>query len=100
MATTLITTAYSPEEFKALLCECVSEVVKERLETLNQSSQETNLILCRTEAAKLLGISLPTLALYTRRGLIKAHRIGTKVRYKRAEVESALILINFDRKRL
>ncbi len=47
----------------------------------------------RKDAAALLGISLPTLGEYTKTGIIKGYRIGSRVRYKRSELEAALIQI-------
>lgn len=47
-------------------------------------------LLTREEAAQLLGITLPTLRDYTRRGLVEGYRIGTRVRYKRSEVLGSL----------
>lgn len=43
-------------------------------------------LLTRKEAAQLLGITLPTLRQYTRRGHVTGYRIGTRVRYRRNEV--------------
>ena len=43
-------------------------------------------LLTRVEAAQLLGITLPTLREYTRKGFVTGYRIGTRVRYRRNEV--------------
>ena len=48
------------------------------------------LILSRTEAARFLGITLPTLHKYTKSGIIKGYRLGSMVRYKRSELLAAL----------
>mgnify|MGYP001544928196 CR=1 FL=1 len=47
-------------------------------------------LLTREEAAQVLGITLPTLRDYTKRGLVAGYRIGTRVRYKRSEVLGSL----------
>lgn len=86
---THIFTSYDVDEFKSLIAECVTQSFKDQLTTLFGTA-EVNTILTRQETAKLLTISLPTLHDYTKRGLIKAHRLGSKVRYKREEVEAAL----------
>jgi len=44
----------------------------------------------RKEAASILGVSLPTLALWAKRGIIPSYRISSRVRYKRNEVENSL----------
>jgi len=48
-------------------------------------------LLTRSETAKLLGISLPTLHTWSLSGKLTAYRIHTRVRYKRVEVMGALI---------
>lgn len=47
-------------------------------------------LLTRDQAAQLLGITMPTLREYTRRGYVTGYRIGTRVRYKRNEVLDSL----------
>jgi len=44
----------------------------------------------RNEAAKLLRISLPTLSRYSKLGLVKEYRIGTRILFKKSEVDSCL----------
>ena len=44
----------------------------------------------RKEVAKLLKITLPTLHDWTREGLLKSYKIGTRVLYKPSEVKDAL----------
>ncbi len=44
----------------------------------------------RNECARILGVSLPTLNDWTKRGLIIGYRIGTRVRYKKAEILEAV----------
>ncbi|MGG5577146.1 helix-turn-helix domain-containing protein [Myroides sp. C15-4] len=51
---------------------------------------ENNTLLTRQDVAQLLRISLPTLNTYTKDGKLKAYRIGGRVLYKKAEVESML----------
>jgi excisionase family DNA binding protein len=46
--------------------------------------------LTRKETTALLGISLVTLGEWTKQGIVQSYRIGTRVRYKRAEIETAL----------
>lgn len=47
-------------------------------------------LITRKEAAKFLGISLPTLHKYTQDGIIPAYKIGAHVRYKADELKTAL----------
>jgi len=46
--------------------------------------------LTRTEVAKLLHISLPTLSDWTKTGRLKSYRIGSRVLYKREEIDAGL----------
>jgi len=51
-------------------------------------------LLTRRQTAEYLGISLPTLWAWTNKGVIKAYRIGNKVRYKKADILKALQQMN------
>jgi len=47
-------------------------------------------LLTRQQTAKVLQVSLPTLNLWTKRGIIQAKRINSRVRYSEADVFAAL----------
>ncbi len=67
------------------------EVVQSELANIKPQQEETaNKFHTRREVAKMLGITLPTLHEWTKEGYIKAHRIGTRVRYKDEDVQNAL----------
>ncbi|MBC7523931.1 MAG: helix-turn-helix domain-containing protein [Flavobacterium sp.] len=70
----------------------IVEKVVTKLHTLWGHNQNNNseIILSREEAAKLLSISLVTLWDLTRKDKIPAFRIGNKVRYKKSDVLNAL----------
>ena len=68
----------------------ISEAVKEQLENLHPPQPKDPEFLNRKQVADVLGISLVTLNDWTKRGLIPALRIGTRIRYKKAEVFEAL----------
>ena len=53
----------------------------------------------RKETAKILSISLPTLHLFTKEGIIRAYRIGNRVLYKQEDIENALSIIVAPNKR-
>ncbi len=69
----------------------ISQAVKFEIDKLCLSipKAETEFI-TRQQTAKLLGISLPTLNEWSKQGIIISYRIGTRVRYKKAEVENSL----------
>lgn len=58
---------------------------------LNKNSNDHNdELVTRKQAASLLGISLPTLHDYTKRGVIPTYRIGSRVRFKKVEIIDCL----------
>lgn len=80
----------SPIPLPELLGEITKAVRSEldaRTPTATPPAEE---LLTRDQAAQLLGITLPTLRDYTRRGYVTGYRIGTRVRYKRNEVLDSL----------
>ena len=69
----------------------ISKAVAEQFRIYQpKPDQEPAKILTRMEVAGILGISLPTLNEYTKNGTIQGTRIGTRVRYRMADVEAAL----------
>ena len=80
----------SKDELKGL----ISETVKEELTTFfSKETKSDNQLYTRKQVTKLLGISLPTLASWTKQGIIRAYRIGNSVRYKAEDVEKSLLNI-------
>ena len=71
----------------------IREAVREELnECLNQQRKESdnNKLLSRKEVAELLKISLPSLSNYKKSGILKFHRIGSRVLFMKVEVMEAL----------
>ena len=67
-------------------------VVADQLKNLlpQQPLQPVKSILTRKETAEMLGVSLVTLNVWTRTGIIQGARVGTRVRYRISDVEAAL----------
>ena len=83
----IILTSTTKSELKGL----IAETLKEELSMFFKKSNEpNNRMLTRKEVAKTLGISLVTLNSYTKEGIIPAVRIGSNVRYRSSEIESAM----------
>jgi len=75
------------EEIQAFIYEAVaSQFKKYQL----SNPEEPEKLFNRPEAAKYLKISLPTLHEYTKNGTIQAVRIGSRVRYRKTDIEAAL----------
>lgn len=75
----------------------LSETVRAELTTITaaaapmpEPTADIPALLTRKDAAKYLGISLPTLHKYTQDGKLIAYKIGSQVRYKRNELEEHL----------
>ncbi len=77
------------EQLKTYISEAVSSELSKHFAAAPLPPQNQEL-LTRKEAAKLLSISLPTLLDFTKSGKITGYRIGTRVRYKRSELEQSL----------
>lgn len=69
--------------------ETLRSVIREELSLLNPK-ESTPRFLSRQEVASLLKISLPTLNEYTRTGIIKGSRVGSRVLYDEASVKEAV----------
>ena len=62
-------------------------------EFINPPKQTDKDLKSRKETARILNISLPTLHLFTKEGIIRAYRIGNRVLYKQEDIENALKVI-------
>ncbi len=82
------------QEFQTAISDAVKMEMQKHFQNLTSSTvtPQTEL-LTRKEAAKMLGISLPTLLDWTNTGVIQGYRISSRVRYKRAELENSLLQI-------
>lgn len=85
MEKSILIQSVSIEEFS----ETLRTLIREELSLLTPK-ESTSKFLTRQEAANLLKISLPTLNEYTRSGIIKGSRIGTRVLYAEADVDEAV----------
>jgi len=74
------------KDFEALIRDCVKSELQNHSPAPSQDAE----YITRQETAKILGISLPTLNDWSKRGIIPSYRIATRVRYKKAEVEASL----------
>lgn len=90
MGEKVILTSVSIEELVELLLKAVK-----REDERGVSLPEHDELLDRKEAAAFLRITLPTLREYTRLGILKGYRLGSRVRYKRSELMGALRPMDF-----
>lgn len=59
------------------------------ISTNPQSPTDTEL-LTRKEVSELLSITLPTVHEWTKKGILKAYRMGNRLKYKKAEIMETL----------
>lgn len=68
----------------------LSKLLDEKLSNLQPSNQEPAKYLTRKETAAKLRVSLPTLADWTRIGILKSKRIGSRILYLSTDVDAAI----------
>lgn len=69
----------------------ISEVIDRKLNLSTPLSQQISSdYVSRKEVSKLLKITLPTLHDWTKQGILKSYKIGTRVLYKESEVKETL----------
>jgi excisionase family DNA binding protein len=83
------------EELKQEIADAVLDQLRPYINPPAQTSNEE--FLTRKQTADILGVSCPTLLQWTRTGKITGHRIGSRVRYKRSEIDSSLVKIKTGR---
>jgi hypothetical protein len=71
------------------LIEKITEALFQKLSS-EQMTKKKDQLLTRQETAKMLQISLPTLNIWTKNGIINAKRINSRVRYLSSDVDLAL----------
>ena len=82
----------TPEQLQS----AIIEGVKLQLEDLKKHFQpkEPTKYLTRNEVAKMLSVDLSTVHNYTKRKILHAWQIGSRVYYKRDEVENSIVKLN------
>lgn len=74
------------EELKRIIEDCL----KDANTAQEKDKIEEDTLLKRTEVAKLFGVSLVTLNQWRKEGIIKRHKIKSRVFFKKSEVMQAL----------
>lgn len=77
----------TPQEFQKMLINALEQVI----EPLKPAKESTSIeLLTRKETAKLLRISLPTLAKWSEQGIIQAISMGGRIYYSLSEIQNIL----------
>ena len=89
MSEKFIVTNYDRDELISVIREAFREELKESF-IQQEKESDLNSLLSRKEVAEFLKISLPTLLNYQKSGILRCHRIGSRVLFKKSEVMEAL----------
>ncbi len=77
----------SPEQFKNEILSGVQDKLDAFQNSLKSKKTE---YLTRKDTAELLGVSLVTIHDWCKKGILKPYRIGSRIRFKRKEIEETL----------
>lgn len=74
------------------LRQILKEVLEEKLKLVStpQKSESSPSYLTRSDVARRLNISLPTLNNWSKTGIVQSYRIGNRVLYKPHEIDEAV----------
>jgi len=90
MQSEIILSGITFDELKESFKSIVQIEVQKIVSGLPKTQEPAPELLTRQETAKIYGISLVTLNVWTKNGTIPAQRIGTRVRYQRSKVYASL----------
>ena len=87
MSADIILYSSSKDDLKSL----ISETIKEELKMFFKKENEPdNRMLTRKEVSAMLGVSLVTLSNWVKEGIVPAVRLNSSVRFRMADIESAM----------
>lgn len=84
----------TPDEFRNIIINDIKEELSNIAKHLNPLRKPKEEYLTRKEVAKILKISLPTISDWNKKGILNPLRIGNLIRYKKSDLEDALVQIN------
>ena len=90
MQNEIILSGISFEQLQDSFRTIVQNEVQKIISGLTPAPEPEPELITRKETAQILGVSLPTLNEWTKNGTLPAQRIGTRVRYNRANVYASL----------
>jgi len=74
----------------------IAQTIQRELSVIGKAEQpasDPDELVTRKQAAKYLGLSLPTLHEYTVRGVVTAYRLGSRVRYRKSDLQDCLLKV-------
>lgn len=85
----MVVLSFTLEQLTELISSQVTLALQSFSEKSSNSKKEEEYY-TRQETASKLRVTLPTLHTYSLAGKIKAYRFGSRVRYKKSEIDSSL----------
>jgi len=90
MSNEIILSGITFEQLQNSFRSIVKNEVEQIIKNLPTSQEPAPELITRKETALIYGISLVTLNEWTKTGIVPAQRIGTRIRYSRADVYASL----------
>jgi excisionase family DNA binding protein len=84
----------TPDQLRTVVAESVKTELERQFQgqfAAQPKTEPQSHLLTRKQAAFMLGVSLPTLNEWSKKGVINAYRIASRVRYKSQELEQSLL---------
>lgn len=91
MGENYILTKFNETELRLIIYDTIKNVINDLSVLSNNSSNKEDEFLNRVELSKYLKISLSTVDNYTRLGLLKKHKIGHRVLFKKNEIDNFIL---------
>jgi excisionase family DNA binding protein len=91
MSEKFFVTNYDRDELVLMIREAFKVELIEHLKKQERES-DYNILLSRKEVAEYMKISIPTLHNYQKSGILKYHRVGSRILFMKGEVMEALQL--------
>lgn len=82
-------TTLSENDLKQIISQCIKDELSTYFSS-NKGAKSQLDMLSMKDLCEQMKVSKPTIIKWTRLGLLKAHRIGRRVLYKREEIEKSL----------
>lgn len=87
----LILSSYTLQQLQQVVRDCIKQELNVSNPTLAQVEDK---LLNSKEAARFLKVSLVTLHKWKVSGQVKFHRIGSRIRYKKSDLDAALLSVS------
>lgn len=84
----------TPRELKESIINDVRDELAALAKNLKLFDKQSEVYLTRKEVSKILKVSTVTLSDWDKKGITQPYRLGNLIRYKKSELEKAMVQIN------